>query len=215
MACEILLSILRVPIPRVATSIRQACASVNPSRHFPNSIVSVISPLPVGIIAEAERRAREVGVGADRATLVLVGAITEHDYVAALARYLGVPFETLEATPRETCPHDDERLLAAPAGGMLPLRKRQPGLNIVVAPRKHSARRLCILSRSGDLLPRLSLTTSDELQHFVDRHCNAAIEHRASKHLKISQPAAFGGAFRLRLRMNLADLSPWRWLPGR
>ena len=105
----------------------------------------------------------------------------------------------LEATPREICPHDDERLLAAPAAGMLPL-KKDTGLNIVVAPRKHAARRLCMLSRSGDLPPRLSLTTGDELQHFVDRHCIAAIEYRASRHLKTSQPQLSAAHFDWRMR---------------
>ena len=154
--------------------------------------------LPVGVVAEAERRAREVGVSADRA-LVSAGAITEHDYVTALARHLGVPFEMLKTTPREICPHDDERLLAASAAGMLPL-KKDNGLSIVVAPRKHAARQLCMLSRSGDLPPRLSLTTGDELQHFVDHHCIAAIEHRAAKYLKASQPQLSAAHFDWRLR---------------
>lgn len=142
--------------------------------------------LPVGVVAEAERRAREVGVGADRA-LISAGAMSEHDYIAALARHLGVPFETLEKTPREICPHDDERLLAAPAAGLLPL-KKSAGLNIVVVPQRHGARRLCMMNRAGDLPARLSLTTSGGLQRFVDRHCADAIAHHASDQLKIRQP---------------------------
>ena len=60
-----------------------------------------VGQVALGAIAEAERRAREVGVGADRA-LIAAGAISEQDYVAALARHLGMTFERLDDTPRES-----------------------------------------------------------------------------------------------------------------
>ena len=145
--------------------------------------------LPVGIIAEAERRAREVGVGADRA-LISAGAISEHDYVAALARHLGIPFQTFDEMPRENCAFNDERLLSAPAFGMLPLwgsdDPKDP--TVLVAPRKFYARQLCTRSRSGELPPRLGLMTNSGLQGFVDRHCVASIGHRASAQLREEHP---------------------------
>lgn len=146
--------------------------------------------VPVGVVAEAERRAREVGVGADRA-LIAAGAISEHDYVAELAKHLGIPFVALEDMPRESCAFDNEHLLGAPAMGMLPL--RGGGVNaddptVLVAPRKYLARQLCIRSRSGELPPRLGLMTGNALQGFVDCHCTDAIARRASERLCESHP---------------------------
>ncbi len=145
--------------------------------------------IPVGVVAEAERRAREVGVGADRA-LISAGAISEHDYVAALARHLGIPLITLDEMPRENCAFDDEHLLGAPAFGVLPLwggdNAEDP--TVLVAPRKFQARQLCTRSRNGDLPPRLGLMTNAGLQGFVDRHCVDAIGRRASELLRDNHP---------------------------
>src|SRR5262245_62943548 len=68
--------------------------------------------LPAGILAFAELRAAELGVGADR-VLVAQGLIDEETYLAALARWLGVAFEPLEGRPRAACLADDHGLIEA------------------------------------------------------------------------------------------------------
>lgn len=153
--------------------------------------------LPVGVIAEAERRAREVGVGADR-TLIAAGAISEHDYVAALARHLGVTFERLDETPRSAFPFDDEQLLLVPVSGILHLEDKN-GKRKVVALGENwfTARNLWMRGEQGDLFDRVHLTTSADMQNFVDRHCANAIVHRAADRLKDTQPQ-FSAAFSTR-----------------
>lgn len=46
-------------------------------------------------LAQAEQRAAEIGVGADR-VLIAAGALSEEAYVHALARNLGAGFEPLD-----------------------------------------------------------------------------------------------------------------------
>src|SRR4051812_36679952 len=78
--------------------------------------------LPPGTLAAAEQRATALGIGADR-VLIASGAISEDDYVRALAGWLQVPFERLDI-PRAACPLPDDRLLDAVNAGLLPLRVR-------------------------------------------------------------------------------------------
>src|SRR6185437_5658100 len=59
--------------------------------------------IPHRILALAEQRAREVGVGADR-VLVAWGLISEEAYVKALSDFLGIPFEPLQLQPRDWRP---------------------------------------------------------------------------------------------------------------
>lgn len=165
--------------------------------------------LSVGVIAEAERRAREIGIGAERA-LIASGAISERDYVAALARHLGMTFERLDETPRASFPLDDDQLLLAAAAGQIRLQDGG-GQRFVVAIREHgfTARKLCWRDDQGDLFDRVHLTTSADLQNFVERHAREAIARRAADRLKETQPqhsAAFtAGGVRLFL------LWPVRW----
>jgi hypothetical protein len=144
------------------------------------------SILPPGVIVAAERRSIAIGVGAER-VLIASGAISEEQYVVALARYLGVAFEPLDRLPRDACPMNDGELLSAPTVGMLSL---QQGGDIVavVAPRNMAARRLCFLNRSVGLPHRVHLTTSARLQRFVDRHCAKAIACKAADDLKTRHP---------------------------
>jgi hypothetical protein len=55
--------------------------------------------LPHRILAAAERRARSIGVGAERA-LICADAITEEAYLVALAGSLGTSFERFDKIPR-------------------------------------------------------------------------------------------------------------------
>jgi hypothetical protein len=64
--------------------------------------------LPTSTLAQCERHATAIGVGADR-VLIAAGAIAEDDYVAAFANWHGIPFEPLIHRPRAACPVSDAR----------------------------------------------------------------------------------------------------------
>jgi len=140
-----------------------------------------------GVIAAAERRAAELGVGADR-VLVACGLIAEEDYVRALALSCGVMFEPLADMPRAACPLTDDRLIEAAAVGVLPL-QMDGGLVLVVAPRGTAARRLTVLFASGSDLARcFRFTSSQRLQQFVVKHGNEWLARRAVDGLRSSCP---------------------------
>jgi cellulose synthase/poly-beta-1,6-N-acetylglucosamine synthase-like glycosyltransferase len=111
------------------------------------------------------------------------GLLDEDIYLRLLSDSLGVGFEHLENTPRGACPLDDERLIEAPAAGLLPL-TIDGEMRLVVAPRDYSARRLTEVIRSRpELAKAFRLTTAARLQAFVSRHGEAAIGERATRHL--------------------------------
>jgi cellulose synthase/poly-beta-1,6-N-acetylglucosamine synthase-like glycosyltransferase len=133
-------------------------------------------------IADAERRALKIGVGADR-VLIGAGILDEDIYLRLLSNSLGLEFESLADAPREACPVNDERLIDAPAAGLLPL-MRDGDLKLVVAPKGLSARRIVHLVRSRPALAKsLCLTTAAALRAFVVKNAGAAIGDRATNGL--------------------------------
>ncbi len=139
------------------------------------------------ILAAAELRAGQLGIGADR-VLVASGLIAEEDYAQALAAACGVMFEPLTNVPRAACPFTDERLIEAAAVGMLPLLV-DGGLVVVVAPRGTAARRLAGLFSSGNDLARcFRFTSSQRLQQFVVKHDNKWLAQHAAEGLRLSHP---------------------------
>lgn len=128
--------------------------------------------------AAAARRAEQVGVGADR-VLIHAGAIDEEIYLRLLGDSLGLGFEPLDTVVRGDCPLDDDRLIEAPAAGLLPV-KIADDLRLVVAPRGLSARRIIHLVRSRpNLAKTIRLTTAARLRSFVAGHAGEAIGERA------------------------------------
>ena len=87
--------------------------------------------LPGRIVAAAERRARAIGVGAER-VLICADAITEEAYLTALASSLGTSYERFDGISREDCPLDDDRLIEAAAAGLLPF--ATAWAEIIIAP---------------------------------------------------------------------------------
>lgn len=142
--------------------------------------------LSPGDLAFAERRARAIGTTADR-VLVAAGLLGDDDYVRALARHLRVPFEPLDEIPRAAVPVDDDALIAAAAGGMLPL---DTGLRreTVVAPQGAAARRLAELAGSPDAPRGIRLTTEARLRRFVARAADTALGRRAAFGLAAAHP---------------------------
>ncbi len=153
---------------------------------------------PVGALAAAERRARDVGMTADHVVLAS-GLVSEEHYARAFAQKLGLAFEPLDDLPREACPVDDDRLVDAGVSGLLP-RIADEELTLIVAPRGIAARRLCTLAQgSSELRRRLRVTTAARLRRFVDRHANAALGRRAAFRLLHVRPELSAGGGRRRL----------------
>ena len=143
--------------------------------------------LPGRVVAAAERRARSIGVGADR-VLICADAITEEAYLIALAEWLDASFEPLDRVARADCPLDDNQLIQAAAAGLLPLRKGGE-LVWIIAPRSLTARRLADPSqpRPG-WLRSFRLTSSERLARFVAKHTRVALGRHAADGLRRSRP---------------------------
>ncbi len=157
-----------------------------PPNEFPE-LDCVRRRLPARTIAAVERRARALGVTADR-VLITSGLLTEEAYVRALARSLGLIFEPLESAPDGDWVLSKDRLLDACAAGLLPLLHHEE-LAIVVAPRGRATRQLCALANSSpEWRGRFRLTTSERLTRFVQRNLKAALGRRASFALRTERP---------------------------
>jgi len=140
--------------------------------------------LPHGTLHAAARRAATLGVGADR-VLLADHAISEEDYVLALAASLGVPFEPL-LLPRDACPLTDQQLVDAAKTGLVMLRSADEWI-VVVAPRGLTARRLA----NNELplpLERFYLTTSARLRRFIAGHGANELAERAAEDLRNARP---------------------------
>ena len=144
--------------------------------------------LPPVVIADAEQRATRVGVGADR-VLIAAGKVDEETYLRAHADSLGVPFDSLDGVARARCPLDDDRLIEAAAGGILPLTVGDE-LHFVIAPQRLAARGIGeLIDDKPDIARRIRFTTAERLNGFVLRHAAAALAARAGKELKERWPA--------------------------
>jgi glycosyltransferase XagB len=143
--------------------------------------------LPPGVIAAAERRARTLGLGADR-VLICADSITEEAYLTALAEYLGTSYDLLDGVSRSDCPLDDNQLIQAAAAGFLPLRERGE-IIWIIAPRGPAARRLADSRQSRPRWLRgFRLTSSERLWRFIARHSQKTLGRRAADGLRRSRP---------------------------
>jgi cellulose synthase/poly-beta-1,6-N-acetylglucosamine synthase-like glycosyltransferase len=163
--------------------------------------IDCIRPSLTADVADAaEARAAALGVGADR-VLITAGVLSEEDYLRALAASLGVAFEPLDGTPRAACPVDNDRLLEAAAAGLLPL-TIDNDLNLVVAPRGTSARRIASMIDSNPALAhRFRFTSAERLNRFVLRCGGKALISRASEQLKHNWPMLSAAPPRWRMKI--------------
>ena len=153
--------------------------------------------LPPAQLAAAELRAAETQTGADR-VLVTQGALTDRDYVRALARHCGLATETLRHTPRSACPVNDDDLISGLASGIIPIRM-EGELIWIVAPWHLSARFLIgTLQRHPDMRPRVRIAAMEDLRDFVHREAETAIACRAAFDLRARQPRLSAGTTRSR-----------------
>lgn len=183
---------------RAASGNWEADGDFAPDR-FPE-IDCVRSILAPGIAQAAEDRAARLGISADR-VLITAGALSEDDYLKPLAKRLGVAFEPLDQTPRNSCPLEDDRLIESAAAGLLPI-KVDDQLCLVVAPRGTAARRISAMIESNPALAaRFRFTSADRLSRFVLRHASGALTARATKNLKKNCPTLSAGPPRWRPKM--------------
>ena len=151
-------------------------------------IVCLRGRVSADVLADAERRAADVGVGADR-VLIAAGVVSEEDYLRTLADTLGLTFDSLDGIARNRCPLDDDRLIEAVAAGILPL-KVGGELCLVVAPRGKAVRRIiALVDDNPGLARRLRFTSAERLTQFVFRHGAGNISARAAERLKTTWPA--------------------------
>lgn len=162
-----------LPAPRhteLAASRPGDCPELDCVRHL----------LPRRILAAAERRARSIGVGAER-VLVCADAITEEAYLTALADSLDTAYERFDRISRAACRLDDDQLLQAAAAGLLPLREGR-GLVWIIAPPGFTARQLADPRQQRPAwLQSFRLTSAERLRHFVFQHGQRALGRRAAR----------------------------------
>jgi glycosyltransferase XagB len=162
---------------RQAGRLPSACPEIDCIRHL----------LPQPIIAAAEQRARQIGLGAER-VLICADAITEDGYLAALASSLGTIFHSLDETPRSACPLSDNELIQAASAGLMPL-YCDGRLTWIISPRNLTARRLADPRlRPPKWLQPFRLTSSRQLQRFVMRHTRRTLGERATDGLRRTHP---------------------------
>jgi cellulose synthase/poly-beta-1,6-N-acetylglucosamine synthase-like glycosyltransferase len=133
--------------------------------------------VPTAAIRAAQIRASRIGVSAER-TLVADRVIDEESYLRALAASTGIGFETLSQTRRYECPLADERLIAAPAAGVLPL--RNDGQSVFVVAPRDVRQFLSYIYANPQLIPYLRLTSAPRLKYFVLTQAGSALGKRAS-----------------------------------
>lgn len=143
--------------------------------------------LPQSLLADAERRALSIGLGADR-VLIYANAISEEAYLSALAASLGTSYARLEQVTRAQCPLDDTKLIQAAVTGLLPL--NQGGRTVwIIAPQGLVARHLANSQRqAGEQLPPFWLTSSEQLCQFVARYTPKTLGRQAADGLRRTQP---------------------------
>src|SRR5581483_11854020 len=143
--------------------------------------------LAPGILAAAELRAAENGIGADR-VLIAAGTISEDEYIAHLASSLGVIFDRLDHVPWTDCWWDEERVLDAAKSGVLALRVHGEDI-LVIAPQAYGAQQIIgFLARHPEMAPRLRLTTRACLERFIEWYTPARVGLRAALALKSHAP---------------------------
>jgi len=134
------------------------------------------------LIAAAERRSNEIGVGAER-VLIQWGVISEDAYLDQLAIHTGLQIETLDDLSLADCllPHDGLHLCAR--HGILPIRQRGE-LAYVSAPHGYTARRIIrLITEYPSLLPRVRLASTARFNAFLENQSGNILARTAAENL--------------------------------
>ena len=142
---------------------------------------------PPSLLAAAERRSDQIGVGADQ-VLIQWGVISEEAYLDRLASHVGLDIETLDDISRNDCLLPDGHIHLIARHGILPIR-RQGDLVYVSAPRGYTARRIVrLIAQYPSLVPRLRLTSTSRFNEFLEIHSDGALACIASDGLAARLP---------------------------
>lgn len=143
--------------------------------------------LPASLLASAERRAREIGVCADR-VLIQRGVIEEEAYLHRLAFYTGVAVENFAEIDRHDFPLPDSAFQFVARHGYLPVRKNGE-LIYIISPRGNTARNITkFFLRFPELSQRIRLTPQARLNEFLERQCAEPLAHKAANSLAEQSP---------------------------
>ena len=140
------------------------------------------------LIAAAEQRSDEIGVGADR-VLIQWGVIGEDAYLHQLAAHTGLQIETLDDLSRADCLLPDDGLHLCARHGILPVR-RGGDLAYVAAPHGYTTRRIVrLISEYPSLLPRVRLTSTARFNAFLENQSGDILADTAAENLATRLPA--------------------------
>lgn len=143
--------------------------------------------LAPALLAAAEQRSEDVGIGADR-VLIQWGVISEDAYLEYLAADTGVSIETLEDLDLADCLLPQHSIHLCARHGILPIRQRDE-LVFVSAPHGYSARRIARLSAEyPSLCPRLRLVPVARFNAFLEYHSGDALGDVAAEGLAARFP---------------------------
>jgi cellulose synthase/poly-beta-1,6-N-acetylglucosamine synthase-like glycosyltransferase len=178
--------VLHFPVSRRRSASRprakQRASESAPGRAFPE-IDCVRDRLSLGIVAEVERRAINLRLGAEQ-VLVAADIIEEEAYLRALARHLGWAYDDLSGRKRDACPLSDERLMRAARDGVLPF-MTEGQVSVAVAPR--SVPHLLDFARRHPRI-RFCLTSTASLNRFIMEHAAEAWGDAAAHALSRQRP---------------------------
>ncbi len=143
--------------------------------------------LAPGVLAAAERRSEDIGIGADR-VLIQWGVIGEEAYLDYLAADTGVAVETLEDVTSDDCLLPPGSIHLCARHGLLPIRQHGD-LIYISAPHGYSARRIARLTAQyPSLRARLRLVSIARFNAFLETRAGDVLAQVAADGLAARFP---------------------------
>lgn len=138
--------------------------------------------LAPGLLAAAEQRSDDIGIGADR-VLIQWGVIAEDAYFDHLAAHTGVDIETLDDVSPDDCLLPKNGIHLCARHGILPI-QRHGELVYVSAPHGYSSRRIArLIAQYPSLRPRIRLAPVARFNAFLETHSGDALADIAANGL--------------------------------
>jgi cellulose synthase/poly-beta-1,6-N-acetylglucosamine synthase-like glycosyltransferase len=135
------------------------------------------------VLRAAERRARELGTGADQ-VLIRQGVIDEEAWLRRLSYWTGLGIETFAGVDRDDLPLSDSRIARAAEFSILPVR-RNGRVDLTLAPRHLAARTLCrLVRRNPELIEQLRLAPASRLDGFLLHQTDGVLGRAAANGLR-------------------------------
>ena len=144
----------------------------------------VLSP---ALLAAAEQRSEEIGIGADR-VLIQWGVISEDTYFDYLAGYTGIDIESFDEISPHDCELPAEQIHLCARHGVLPI-WQQGALIRIVTPRGYAARRISrLIIHYPWLRTYLRLARGSRFNAFLEYHSGDALADVAAESLAARFP---------------------------